>query len=67
VRLTVHRPEDHRGWLPDGSTTEARSPVGAAAVRAILNGASVSEGYAQQGVTLPPPQAPGDRSGAADN
>lgn len=44
--------------LPDGSTTEARSPVGAAAVRAILNGASVSEGYAQQGVTLPPPGTP---------
>lgn len=44
--------------LPDGSTTEARSPVGAAAVRAILNGASVSEGYAQQGVNLPPPGTP---------
>lgn len=44
--------------LPDGSTTEARSPVGAAAVRAILNGSSVSEGYAQQGVTLPPPGTP---------
>ncbi len=44
--------------LPDGSTTEARSPVGAAAVRAILDGSSVSEGYAQQGVTLPPPGTP---------
>ena len=44
--------------MPDGSTTEARSPVGAAAVRAILNGSSVSEGYAQQGVTLPPPGTP---------
>lgn len=44
--------------LPNGATTEARTPAGAAAVRAILGGASVSEGYAQQGVTLPPPGTP---------
>jgi hypothetical protein len=44
--------------LPDGSTAEARSPLGAEAVRAILNGSSVSEGYAQQGVNLPPPGTP---------
>ena len=41
-----------------GDMTYARSPVGAEAVRAALNGASVSEAYQQAGITLPPAGTP---------
>lgn len=39
-------------------TTEARNEQAAAAVRAHMNGASVSESYADQNITLPPPGTP---------
>ncbi|ART74240.1 hypothetical protein BTO20_36950 (plasmid) [Mycobacterium dioxanotrophicus] len=45
--------------LPDNSVTEARTPQGAEAVRAALNGAPVAEAWQQAaGVTLPPPGTP---------
>lgn len=46
--------------LPSGETTEARSAAGAQAVRAALNGASVSEAYqqAQPPISVPPPGTP---------
>lgn len=44
--------------LPGGEVIEARSAAGAAAVRAVLNGASVSEAYQQQSIALPPVGTP---------
>lgn len=44
--------------LPDGQTVQARTPEGAAAVRAVLGGASVREGWEQANVALPPPGTP---------
>src|SRR5690606_6550548 len=45
--------------LPDESVTEARTPQGAAAVRAALDGAPVAEAWQQAaGVTLPPAGTP---------
>ncbi|ANW68268.1 hypothetical protein DQP55_20575 [Mycolicibacterium sp. GF69] len=41
-----------------GEVFEARSPVGAEAVRAALAGSSVSESYQKAGVTLPPAGTP---------
>jgi hypothetical protein len=53
--------------LPDGTTVHAPSAHAADAVRAALNGASVSEAYQQAGITVPPagtpvldPVAPGE-------
>lgn len=44
--------------LPSGEVIEARTPVGAEALRAALNGAPVSEAYQKAGVTLPPAGTP---------
>ncbi len=44
--------------LRDGQTVEARTAQSAEAVRGVLAGASVSEGYQQAGITLPPPGTP---------
>jgi Domain of unknown function (DUF4226) len=44
--------------LPDGSTAHAPSPQAATALRAALNGASVSDAYQQAGITLPPAGSP---------
>jgi hypothetical protein len=53
--------------LPDGTTAHAPNGHAADAVRAALNGASVSQAYQQAGITVPPagtpvldPVAPGD-------
>ena len=51
-------PKSTEVTLPSGEVTEARTPVGAEAVRAALNGASVSEAYQQAGITLPPAGTP---------
>lgn len=42
----------------DGETTEARTAAGAAAVCAVLNGASVTDAYLQQAIVLPPVGTP---------
>jgi hypothetical protein len=44
--------------LPDGTSTEARSAQGVTAVKAVLNGATVSDAWHQAGVTVPPPGTP---------
>ncbi|MDP7707391.1 DUF4226 domain-containing protein [Mycobacterium sp. TY815] len=44
--------------LPDGTTADARSAQGATAVKAALNGASVTDAWRQAGVTVPPPGTP---------
>ncbi|MHA7659194.1 DUF4226 domain-containing protein [Mycobacterium sp. ML2] len=44
--------------LPDGQTTEARTTQGATAVKAVLGGATVADGWHQAGVTVPPPGTP---------
>ncbi|MBS9536138.1 hypothetical protein KIH27_21370 [Mycobacterium sp. M1] len=44
--------------LPNGDLVEARNGIGARALRAMLDGASVSEAYRQAQVTLPPPGTP---------
>jgi Domain of unknown function (DUF4226) len=44
--------------LPDGTSAEARNDHGAAAVRAALNGATVSDAYQQSGITVPPAGTP---------
>ncbi|MBI3215349.1 MAG: hypothetical protein HYZ38_16085 [Mycobacterium sp.] len=54
----VEPPKSTEVTLPSGEVTEARSPVGAEAVRAALNGASVSESYQKSGITLPPAGTP---------
>lgn len=44
--------------LPDGTTVEARSTMGANAARAALGGAPVADAWHQAGVTVPPPGTP---------
>ena len=44
--------------LPDGTTAHAPSEQAATALRAALNGASVSDAYQQAGITLPPAGSP---------
>ncbi|GAB7144189.1 hypothetical protein LRC484719_27810 [Mycobacterium riyadhense] len=44
--------------LPDGTTAEARSTLGATAARAALGGAPVADAWHQAGVTVPPPGTP---------
>ena len=58
VPPVVEPPKSTEITLPSGEVTEARSPVGAEAVRAALAGSSVSESYQKAGVTLPPAGTP---------
>lgn len=44
--------------LPDGSSTTAKTPALAGAVRAYLSGTAVDEAYRQAGMALPPPGTP---------
>ncbi|MEE6140648.1 DUF4226 domain-containing protein [Mycobacterium sp. 050128] len=44
--------------MPDGSPVTATTPQHAAAVRAVLNGSTVSEAWKQAHVELPPPGTP---------
>jgi len=44
--------------LADGTIAHARTGQGATAVRAVLGGASVADGYKQADITLPPPGTP---------
>jgi len=41
--------------LPDGETVTAASPQLAAAIKAAAGGASISDAFHQQGITIPPP------------
>ncbi|CAN3132574.1 Biofilm regulator BssS [Mycobacterium sp. smrl_JER01] len=58
VPPVVEPPKSTEITLPSGEVTEARSPVGAEAVRAALAGSSVSESYQKAGITLPPAGTP---------
>lgn len=44
--------------LPDGSSTNAKTPALAGAVRAYLSGTTIDEAYRQAGMALPPPGTP---------